>query len=449
MNLEVKLQKRLRFLTQGLFVSGFLNIFLVIVLAYFSVSKRHLIKKGLSSIKKYEKQKQNSISNSRYLNAIYSRSFKELLVLLTSKELLEEGFAKRDFALGCLYTFCHFNLEKALPGKELEKRTYNFLGKGGEPKTVVLFAGLSDDNFNDIIHYGCSEKWPFTSEGLFNFIKNSAEPIDVSLLKAFAVTEEFYVLSTLFQGQIDFQITPMQLINLIKKCRFSFLENFVKEQKQLLKADLKERRSLFLMGCLEEGADEAAFLLVRGNLSYLLKKVTDVQLLKILYVLQKPSNELYQLCLELVKSPRSNAVWEKSAQKLYLFVQEKPPEPFSREIVLRRFAPGYLKQQIGLQKAENTYANNMCMKKTASAQQSKIKQMPNKIDTKTLTKPANTLKTMFRKIVKNPELYIVQKGDSLWKIAHRRQIKVSDLMQANNLKNSKVKPGQKLKIPKK
>lgn len=44
--------------------------------------------------------------------------------------------------------------------------------------------------------------------------------------------------------------------------------------------------------------------------------------------------------------------------------------------------------------------------------------------------------------------YTVQRGDSVWKIATKYQIGVSEIVQANNLKNpSMIYPGQKLIIP--
>ncbi len=43
--------------------------------------------------------------------------------------------------------------------------------------------------------------------------------------------------------------------------------------------------------------------------------------------------------------------------------------------------------------------------------------------------------------------YEVRRGDSLWRIAHNNSITVSDLMSANNLTSSLIRPGQVLTIP--
>ena len=45
--------------------------------------------------------------------------------------------------------------------------------------------------------------------------------------------------------------------------------------------------------------------------------------------------------------------------------------------------------------------------------------------------------------------YVVQSGDNLWGIADKFDVTVSQLKSANNLKsNSRLMPGQKLRIPK-
>lgn len=436
MKLEIineKMQKRLRYLTQGLVASGALNIVFTIIFIYFAVSDHNLIGHNLSSMKRSEKKaKKGAVSNNRYLNEIYELSFKELLVLLTSQELLEEGFTKRDLALGALYTFHYFNLEKALVGQNLQRRKYYFKAESGQMQNVVLFAGLTDVQFETVIHYGCSEKWPFTAKGLFNLVKKAEKPIDASLLKAFFITEEFYTIASLFQYQNDFRLTSMELLDLISSCSFSFISDFIKQQQKLLEVT-KERRTLFLMGCLEEGSKNAASLLLKGDLSYLLKKASDAQLLTILSSIKAPSREIYALAFELIKSPRSNDVWQISASHLYALAREKPPEIFSRELVLKRFV--YPREKPIQKKRQDLAVTSQRAISKANI---------------TKERKPRTLKKVFQSLKKSSTTtYTIKKGDSLWKIAHRHKVKVSQLMSLNNLKGSKVKPGQKLLIPKK
>ena len=43
-------------------------------------------------------------------------------------------------------------------------------------------------------------------------------------------------------------------------------------------------------------------------------------------------------------------------------------------------------------------------------------------------------------------LYIVQKGDSLFKISQKHNITVAELKKKNNIKDNELQPGMKLKI---
>lgn len=59
---------------------------------------------------------------------------------------------------------------------------------------------------------------------------------------------------------------------------------------------------------------------------------------------------------------------------------------------------------------------------------------------KELKKPVKSIK---------PKKYIVKKGDTLYDIARKNKITVAKLKKANKLSSNKIKPGQKLQIPRK
>ena len=48
--------------------------------------------------------------------------------------------------------------------------------------------------------------------------------------------------------------------------------------------------------------------------------------------------------------------------------------------------------------------------------------------------------------INNTEIYIVQKGDTLWSISRKFNISVNELKQLNNLTNNLLSIGQQLKI---
>jgi LysM repeat protein len=443
-------QKRLRFLTQLLIFSGSLNITFAIIFLYFTFSERRLVDQGLLSMQRKAAQSQTEkLSNTGYLSSIYDLSFRELLVLLANKEPVEEGFLKRDLALGVLYTLHYFNLEKALFGQSLQKREYFFTDKKGVRRPLALFAALKDAQFEAILHYGCSEKWPFTSEGLFHLMKKMEKPCDVSLEKAFLVTDEFYLISSLFQYQSDLRLSTRELLDLICRCSWPFLKTFTSEQKKLSEIS-RERRTFFLIGCLETGSAKAAEYLVQTDREYLLKKASDLQLLKLLG-LASPSERISALALELLKSQRSDGVWQLSAAHLYTWAKEKPPAPFSRETALKRFAlPEILhKTAAGASLASSSLSSSKVFSAKTEIQAKTLK--PDAQGKKAFSKKQNSqssaVLTAKSRFFKPYRAHIVQKGESLWKIARKYKVSVAEIEKLNRLGQKKLKIGQELRLP--
>jgi hypothetical protein len=111
---------------------------------------------------------------------------------------------------------------------------------------------------------------------------------------------------------------------------------------------------------------------------------------------------------EVIKGPRSDAIWKKAGEKLCLFANLPCPDPYDHQMVLQRFIP------------------NMQRPVAAPAT------LP-QIQPQTMDRPIKT--------------HIVQSGENLWKIARKYRVSIDVLRKANHLESDKLLPGKKLVIP--
>jgi LysM repeat protein len=44
-------------------------------------------------------------------------------------------------------------------------------------------------------------------------------------------------------------------------------------------------------------------------------------------------------------------------------------------------------------------------------------------------------------------MYIVENGDSLWKISRKFHVSIEEIMRANHLESERLRPGKQLEIP--
>ena len=129
--------------------------------------------------------KELSDYQSQLLRSYSLLPYQELLLRLENRDHIEEGLSKRDLALACLVAFHHFNLDKALGGLPLQKRTLPFTNnEGQETIDIPVFPGLTDDQFHAILHYAKTGKMaPHQPRPL---LRTQAHiPNDPSLLDAF------------------------------------------------------------------------------------------------------------------------------------------------------------------------------------------------------------------------------------------------------------------------
>jgi hypothetical protein len=394
--------KKIRFFTLALILSIALNIGLLANFFYQNIKDKNSTSDPL--VAKDEAEKINELSNIEFINYCSAQSFRELVLMLSNKEILEVGYCKRDLALSSLVTFHDFNIKKALLEQPLQKRLMYF-EKNQEKIEIVLFPELTDYQFESVIQYATTERWPITSKGLFNCLKNGSVPRDLSLEEAFFLTPEFLKIRTLFNRDDTF-VRHDTLLHMICEGSWQDLENILNN----LNFDFSKKiRQDFLLNYLNLESKMAAHLLLQLDYETVLNKFTNDTILKILEKIEIDTEFIENFCIELLKSPRSDEIWEKSAVKLYSSLGEKLPEPFDHRRTLARFDQSFeIKEKL----------------------------------------------TQIEPIIKHEQLetdlYIVKDGDNLWKIARKFKVELKELIKANNLTFDKIiYPGKEIVIPEK
>lgn len=399
--------QRTKWLTQALIISGTLNVGLLATFIYFVLQEKQQ-SLAIESKPAVKEQSGSHSSNEQFLRAYSFLPYPELLLRLENKDPVEEGLSKRDIALACLVAFHHFNLEKALGGIDLQKRQIPLSHPDGtESIDVGVYPGLADFQFQAILQYARTEKWPFTSQGLFYEIKRSASPHDPTLLEAFYLSSEFHTVQTLFTKS-GLPLPFESLIDLLCQGDWKILADLTASQRQALDLSPDHRRTL-LVQYLNAHSPLAAELLLRTDHEFVVKNLDNPQILVILDTLHHTTPELELLAKELLTSPRTDAVWKKAAAILYALSNETLPDPYDHSQALARFAP---------------------------QPQSK----PNLAQAEPLAPP---------QVQSKKKLHIVQAGDSLWKLARKYQVSVNEIMQANHLESERLRLGKQLEIPEK
>ncbi len=380
----------MRILTISLVFSGALNIGLIAT-DIFRKCQDDSSSLSIRSVAKGKPLAETSFE--RYFSQMNKRSFHELVSFLTNRDPVDEGYLKRDVALAALVAFHHFHLEKSLGGLPLQRRTISF----GDGSKAEVFPGLSNEHFEAILRFAYEEKWPLTTEGLFKLLKKWPDVKDESLTQAFLATPEFHALQVLFQ-KTEAPESPTCLLNLIFEGSWDLFDQFAKQQAQMLDLSIDKRRS-FLLSYLAMGSKSAAQLLLKTDFTFVSKRLEDKGIIGMLSLFQEKSPESERLCLELLRSPRSDAVWASAAEVLYAYAGEKIPSPLDLQEARNRFIPS-----------------------------------------------SNPPKQI---VVETPKLrqHVVKDGESLWKIARQYNVKVDELVKANAMEKDHLFPGMILYIP--
>lgn len=411
-------------LTKYLFISMACNVLLLSLFIYWVIRDRPPIPYyELKPAEKLEQQVPLAIdmSNVHLLRQFRTLSKEQLLAKLTNAQLVEDGYSQRDLALACLIHCQYFDLSRALPENILREkgRKLSYSKKqGGTPLQIIVYPGLTDAHFQRIIAFGNTEKWPLTSRGLHMHVHNclmNKSLLDQELLDAFCLTPEFLAAEMLFTRS-GVNVEKSELVQAIGEGGWELLFKFSEEQRAL--QDLSPaRRQKFLLNYIEAGNKAAAYLMLKTDYSFTLRKLDDRTIVSILDMLIDKTTESEKFSLAQLRSPRSEAVWKAAAQRLYDYAGESPPDTYQHQAALEKF----------VQKKALLPMTNLPVP------------APKKAETISPVKKTAPFKTM--------KYYIVKEGDSLWKISRLYKVGIEEIKKTNQLNTDFLKPGLTLKIP--
>ena len=328
------------------------------------------------------------------LVAMKQKPYEALIADLSDETMQFDGYRTRDLALAGLCQFHKFNAEKALSGAlQIKERKKVKLGDG----EVTLFPGLQPEQFLAVNRFVGEERYPFTTEGLFERLVDSS---DEALKAACRSTPEYIALETLFKNDA----THDELLALASGIGYKGLSEYFEGQKKLLDTTILKKRE-FLVKFLQAGNKQAAQFLVKIDRDYALHKLDDKDALTLLALLDNPSD----YAVGLLKSNRKAEVLSRALA----CVQKQNPQLIASLAPKKEIKKGV--QVAAKSKEVEKRTTKMATVKTAAAPRSRS--------------------------------YIVQNGDSLWRISKKFQVAISDIKRLNRLQSDDLKPGTTLSIP--
>lgn len=461
---------QMRKLTMALMISVALNIILLMVFFYWTI--KETIPTPYFELRPANKEEQQlplamDHSNSDVIRYLRILPMERLIARLNQTQLIENGYTLRDLTLACLIDVHHFDLERALKGYAQPDQKRNIVyGKrrNGQDAELTIYAGLSDKQFQAIIDFATTERWPLTTQGLFLALRKQKTDCP-SLADAFFMTPEFLTVEMLF-GRAEVPVKKKELLQMVIQGDWAMLSTFVEQQK--VHQDLSAaRRQRFLLDYIQHKSSTAALLMLKTDEAVAVRKLDDYQVIGILQLLENKSPEGEKFAISLLTSPRSDSVWKAAAERLYAYAGEPMPEKYHHHAALSRFVSNsavmivsdppisnsapvsrpsskklFVLSAPSVSQNSKTLSNASSVKSTSSAPPSPKSRMsvhnilPPAMRTQEQARPAH-----------RERFYVVQEGDSLWKIAKRFNVDVEQIKANNRLDSDFLKPGRPLVIP--
>lgn len=458
------LLKKIRFLSQALLVSGVLNIGALALLSYWILRERPPTPYCELKPATYAQQ-QLPLADYRSCGEVIAHlqllSFDQLVGKLQQAQLVENGYTERDLALSALVNFHHFDITRALPKEAQLKQTRVLMWKNlltGESIPLTIYPGLTHQQFHSIIAFAKTERWPMTPKGLFLLLQKQKKEfnIDPSLVETFTLTPEFMTIELIFK-RIDMPLLKQKLLEVVLEGNWPLLEQFVSQQRQL--NDLSSaRRQKFLLDYMKQGSEAAAYLLLDVEEEFAVKKLDDAQVTTLLQLLPIKTLKSEQFALAMLTSPRSTGVWQQASLRLYEYAGEPIPSDWNYRTSLKRFVlhKGGKEEGPKLSSPSSTQIVSLASPKMPeisapipvkpAQEEIKMEVSGSKANSKSIS-VASKKEVVAKKPAPSCRLYIVQEGDSLWKISRRFGVDMEVLKDRNQLQSTGIQPGTVLKIP--
>lgn len=461
---------QVRRLTQGLFVSGALNIVLLAVFFYWiakEVTPSHYCELKPADQTEEQIPLANNFGNAEVIRNFRSLSMEQLVAKLNDTQLVENGFSQRDLALAALVAFHHFDLSRALLGQaqpaQLRSMAYAKTPDGNLME-VVVYPGLNETQYQAIIQYARTERWPMTSEGLYHMLRRQKGQYGQTLVDAFLLTPEFLAIEMLF-NRSEKNVEKKELLAMLCQGDWKLLSFFV-EQQRLVQDLSPARRQKFLNDYIERESRAAAYLMLKTDGAFALKRLDDEHVIAMLKLLAVKTPEAEQFTLALLDTPRSDEVLEAASKKLFEFAGLPVPENNLTQTAIARFLSkseeprNELKLDKMVVRKEDRLVSKSkeVMLDKPKADPSSLSKPQSKPQIKMISAPkmASPKKIPQGKLVASSvpqpqnsraRMYVVGEGDSLWKIARRFNVDVEVIKKTNHLASDSLKPGTHLVIP--
>lgn len=403
---KYRLTHRLKTLSHMLLLSTAFNVALVLAFLYRSCLQDRVDTSPDKTelIKIVENLHQEELYTNTYeaYKALKPLSFEKLLPFLEKDQALNSEISIRDLALGILVFDHLFNIQEALQEKKLPVKHIIFIN--ADHQTVAKQAyipHLHYTHYKQIVYFANTEKWPFTSHGLFLKLKNKKNRFDSSLKGLFFQNQDFIRLKLIFERS-NLSMSHDQMLDLLLEGNWKQFQNVWHLEKTISKSYLELRRKI-LENYLANGSKIAAQILVEQDPLYVCQHLSDPLLEKLVSEIDSAKPTYMPFLLEVLAS-RHN---EKIAKKVSACLNDHSTEP---------------------SRTTKKSSDNLLLSTHLT----------------TFTPP----NSQYNSLKKVPvfHYHVVQPGESLWKIAQKYQTSIDQIIKDNQLSSHLIREGQKLLI---